>query len=55
MYRAVATIDAAVHTSAAYTLPTLPVVIYAPDVNDNSAELVIDPDLCIPTQEHGNE
>ncbi len=40
-YRAVATIDAAVHTSAAYTLPTIPVVVYVPDVNDSSDELVI--------------
>ena len=47
--------SAAVHTSAAYTLPTIPVVIYVPDIDDSSAELVIDPDLCVPRQEHGNE
>ena len=38
-------IDAAVHTSAAYTLPTIPVVVYAPDIDDSSTELVIDHDF----------
>ena len=50
-----ATIASVTHTSAAYTLPTIPVVVYVPDINDRPAELVIDPGLCIPTPEHGNE